>query len=70
MPVRVLSVLPMPCNVQIWTEDRDDGHFIVYVSNRILGDDGARSLEGILNATISDRLDNATLRRALRAVTG
>jgi len=72
MTVRVLSVSAMPCNVQIWVEDRDDGRFNVYVDRRLLTEEGAQALQEVFNTTITgwQRLDDSTVRAALRAVTG
>lgn len=72
MPVRVLSVSPMPYHVQIWVEDCDDGRFNVHVDNRLIDDAGAKALQQILNTTITgwSRLDDSIVRTALRAVTG
>lgn len=72
MSVRVLSVSGMPCNVQVWVEDRDDGRFNVYIDSSLMQEEGARALQKILNTTIGGwkRLDESTVRCALRAVTG
>lgn len=72
MAVRVLAVSAMPFNVKIWVEDCDDGSFNTYIDDELITEAGAQSLQEILNATIPGRrrLDEATVRRALRAVTG
>ncbi len=72
MPVRVESVSGMPCGVQVWVEDCDDGDFNVYVDESLLKEDGALALQEIFNRTITcwKRLDGPMVRTALRAVTG
>ncbi|MGW5636697.1 hypothetical protein [Streptomyces sp. NPDC003832] len=62
----------MPCSVKIWIEDCDDGQFNLYIDESIVGKEGARLLEKILNSTIAgwQRLDEGMVRRALHAVTG
>jgi hypothetical protein len=72
MPVRVMSVSGMPCNVKVWVEDCDDGRFNVYVDKSLIQDEGAFALQDIFNHTVTGwkRLDCPTTRTALRAVTG
>jgi hypothetical protein len=62
----------MPCNVQIWVEDRDDGRVNIYIDRGLVTDEGAQALQKVFNATITgwQRLDDSMVRRALRAVTG
>jgi hypothetical protein len=56
----------------IWVEDCDDGSFNAYIDKELITEAGAKSLQMILNATPVGqlRLDETTVRRALRAVTG
>lgn len=72
MCVRVVSVSGMPHAVKIWVEDCDDGNFNVYIDKSLISDEGALALQRILNTTITGwkRLDDSTVRTALRAVTG
>lgn len=72
MPVRVMSVSRMPHNVRVWVEDCDDERYTVYVDDDLVSAEGAHALEKILNASIRGwrRLDDDTVYRALRRVTG
>ena len=72
MPVRVMVVSDMPCNVKVWVEDCEDGLFNVYVDEELISEPGARALEMILNTTVTgwSRLDEAKVYATLRAVTG
>ncbi|MEU1497367.1 hypothetical protein [Streptomyces sp. NPDC005732] len=70
--MRVLAVSAMPFNVKIWVEDCDDGSFNAYIDKELITEAGASSLQKILNATMlgQRRLDESTVQRVLRAVTG
>jgi hypothetical protein len=62
----------MPYNVRVWVEDCDDGRFNVYIDKDLITDDGAQVLQKVFNSTVTGwkRLDESTVRSALRAVTG
>ncbi|WP_432053652.1 hypothetical protein [Streptomyces sp. bgisy022] len=62
----------MPHNVRIWVEDCADSRFNVYIDSRLVTPEGAQALEKILTATVRGwrRLDDITVYRALRTVTG
>jgi hypothetical protein len=62
----------MPFNTQMWVEDRDDGRFTVYIDRKLITSCGAQAMQRLLNTTICgwQRLDDTTVTRALRAVTG
>lgn len=72
MSVRVVRVSGMPCNVEVWVEDRNDGRFIVYIDCKLITKRGSQALQRILSATIAgwQRLDETLVYRSLRAVTG
>jgi hypothetical protein len=72
MCVRVVRVTGMPFNVDVWVEDRDDGRFTVYIDRKLITKRGAQGIQLMLNQTATGwkRLDDAVVRRALRAVTG
>lgn len=62
----------MPCNIKVWVIDGDDGCFTVYIDRGLISERGARDLEQIFNLTATgwQRLDESTVYRALRAITG
>jgi hypothetical protein len=62
----------MPFNVQLWVEDRDDGHYIVYVDRKLITRRGAQALQLLLTSSAAGwkRLDETVVRTVLRAVTG
>lgn len=72
MPVRVMVVPTMPCNVKVWVEDCEGGLFNVYVDDELISVPGAEALQKILNTTVTGwrRIDEATVYATLRAVTG
>lgn len=71
MCLRVLRVSGMPCNVDVWVDDGLDC-FTVYVDTELITDRGARALQQILRTTARgwQRIDNDTVLRTLKAVTG
>ena len=72
MNVRVLRVSAMPCSVDVWVEDRDDGAFDIYIDRDLVTERGAAALQRILSTTIAGwrRLDSSHVHAALHAVTG
>ena len=73
MCLRVLRVSGMPCNVDIWVDDNVDGDcFTVYIDKELITERGASALQQILRTTAQgwQRIDNQTVLRVLRAVTG
>lgn len=71
MCLRVLSVTGMPFNTEIWVDDRPDC-FTVYIDRELMSERGAAALQAILRSTVTgwQRIDQATMLRTLRAVTG
>jgi len=71
MPVRVLRVSGMPCNVEIWIDDGLDC-FTIYIDKKLITERGASALERILRTTAAGwrRVDEDIVLRTLRAVTG
>ena len=71
MCLRVLRVSGMPCNVEIWIDDGVDC-FTIYIDKKLITKQGATALQRILRTTVVgwQRVDNDTVLRTLRAVTG
>lgn len=71
MCLRVLRVSAMPHNVQVWVTDESDC-FTIYIDRKLITKPGAVALQKVLRATVTgwQRLDEDTVYRALRAVTG
>lgn len=71
MCLRVQRVSGMPCNVDIWVDDGLDC-FTVYIDKELITERGAAALQRILRTTVTgwSRLDEDTVLRTLRAVTG
>jgi hypothetical protein len=71
MRVRVLRVSSMPFNTEIWVDD-DLDRFAVYIDSGLITERGAELLQAILCSTVKrwQRLDESTVYRTLRAVTG
>lgn len=71
MCLRVLRVSGMPCNVEVWIDDGVDC-YTIYIDRELITERGATALQRILRTTVSgwQRIDNATVLRTLRAVTG
>ena len=73
MCLRVLRVSGMPCNVDVWVDDNGDAEcFTVYIDKELITERGANALQQILRISSRgwQRIDNETVLRALRAVTG
>jgi len=71
MSVLVLRVSGMPHNVDIWIDD-DPGYFAVYIDKSLITERGAAILQAVLRSHRPrwQRLDESTVYRALRAITG
>lgn len=71
MSLRVLRVSGMPYNVEVWVDDSPDC-FTVYIDRKLITQRGADALQRILRTTVHGwrRLDEETVFRTLRAVTG
>ncbi|MGV9588182.1 hypothetical protein [Streptomyces tendae] len=62
----------MPCNVDVWVDDRDDGTFVIYIDRDLITERGAGALQQMLSTTVTGwrRLDDSLVYATLRAVTG
>lgn len=71
MCLQVLRVSGMPFNVEVWVDDSPDC-FTVYIDRQLITERGAAALERVLRANVTGwrRLDEETVFRTLRAVTG
>lgn len=71
MCLRVIRVTGMPFNTQIWVTDEPDC-FTIYVDKALITEPGATALQSILRTTVKGwrRIDEDTVLRTLRAVTG
>jgi hypothetical protein len=71
MCLRVQRVSGMPCNVEVWIDDGVDC-VTIYIDKGLVSKRGATALQQILRTTVAgwNRLDNDTVLRTLRAVTG
>jgi hypothetical protein len=70
MCVRVVRAKGMPFSVDVWVEDRDDGHLTIYVDRALISERGARALTSLLTSSAQrrKRLDATLVHLALRAV--
>ncbi|WP_280843382.1 hypothetical protein [Streptomyces sp. SAI-119] len=61
----------MPYNVEVWIDDGVDC-FTIYIDRKLVSERGATALQQILRTTVVgwQRVDNDTVLRTLRAVTG
>ncbi|WP_143659032.1 hypothetical protein [Streptomyces sp. SA15] len=61
----------MPFNTQVWVVDEPDC-FTIYIDKKLITKPGAVALQQILRTTATGwrRIDNDTVYRTLRAVTG
>lgn len=71
MCLRVQRVSGMPYNVEVWIDDGVDC-FTIYIDRKLVSKRGATALQQILRTTVVgwQRVDNDTVLRTLRAVTG
>ncbi|MDH6448271.1 hypothetical protein M2155_000679 [Streptomyces sp. SAI-119] len=71
MCLRVQRVSGMPYNVEVWIDDGVDC-FTIYIDRKLVSERGATALQQILRTTVVgwQRVDNDTVLRTLRAVTG